>query len=92
MIEEPNPALAPIPEEPVEKTYKVVGGSTVFGHETGETFTATLSFQQEASLTEYGHLEVVEEAAPVVPVSPAPVAPEPASELAPEPEPEEVKE
>ena len=55
-----NPALADEVSEPVEKTYRVVGMSRVMEHDHGEEFTATLTTEQENSLTQYGHLEVVE--------------------------------
>lgn len=70
--EESNPALAPPPPpEPQEKTYEVIGTQNVFDHRPGETFSATLSKQQEEDLTQYGHLKVVaDQAQPEVPEAP----------------------
>jgi hypothetical protein len=55
-----NPALEAEPVEPVEKRYKVTGVTFVMEHKPGSEFTATLTPEQEESLTTYGHLEVVE--------------------------------
>lgn len=53
----PNPALAPDPPPaPGEQTYKVVGPREVLGHTRGDTFTATLTAEQAASLVEAGHI------------------------------------
>ncbi len=59
-VEELNPAIAPAPLDPPHaKCYEVTGEATVFGFEPGAKFNATLSFEQEADFTFYGHLAVV---------------------------------
>lgn len=47
------------PVETFERTVKVVGRNAVMGHATGETFTATLTAEQEQFYVTGGHLEVV---------------------------------
>lgn len=56
-IQEPNPALAPVPDEPGEQTYTVVGPVEVHGHKPGSDFTAELPPEQEALLIESGHIK-----------------------------------
>lgn len=58
----PNPALEPDPPAPPgEQTYKVVGPREVLGHTRGDTFTATLTAEQAASLVEAGHIQRIDE-------------------------------
>lgn len=47
------------PPEVFERTVKVVGPRAVLGHQPGETFTATLTAEQEHIYVSGGHLEVV---------------------------------
>lgn len=53
-----NPALEPIaqPDEPIERTYRVVGPHTVHNTAPGSQFTAALAPTQEAHLIEGGHI------------------------------------
>lgn len=55
--EEPNPAYAPVPEVPVERTYTVIGPHRVHECDPGKTFTAVLPLDQEAFLIAVGHIK-----------------------------------
>ena len=47
------------PVETFERTVKVVGRNAVMGHPAGETFTVTLTAEQENYYVAGGHLEIV---------------------------------
>lgn len=49
-------AYAPVPEEPVERTYTVVGPHRVHETDPGKTFTAVLPLEQEKFLIAVGHI------------------------------------
>ncbi len=62
-IEEPNPALAPLPDPdslPRERTYTVVGVQPVFDTQPGQQFTTTMPVEQEHMLTAGGHIKRIE--------------------------------
>lgn len=55
-----NPALAPQPEQDVERGYRVVGPNRVHGHRRDETFRMVIPAAQERALLESGALVRVE--------------------------------
>jgi hypothetical protein len=58
------PYVPPPPDPPHAKRYRVTGEAPVFDHRPGEEFNATLPFQQESDLTQYGQLTVIADPAP----------------------------
>lgn len=60
-IEGPNPARAPDPPAPPgERTYRVTGPRVVHDTAPGDTFTATLTVEHEASLLDAGHIQRID--------------------------------
>jgi hypothetical protein len=47
--------------EVVPSEYKVIGTSNVWGADPGETFTKALRIEEESTLVEGGHIELVEQ-------------------------------
>ncbi len=62
--DETSAALEPAPPPVEERDYKVVGPHAVCGHEPGSKFRATLPLDQEAHLTQAGHIQRIAPAKP----------------------------
>jgi hypothetical protein len=58
-----DPGHVPTPPQPTDKTYRVVGEQPMVidgvSYNTGETFTTTFGFEQEADYIKFGQLEEV---------------------------------